>query len=84
MGLFLVIVLYFFPTVCALANSGAGWSEKFAAFSVNLMFGWTIIGWFLALSYGSANHKAEARIAKAKANFYLREEEKHNAMKAPV
>lgn len=41
-----ILALYFLPTILALARSryGAG-----AVFVVNLVFGWTILGWIVAL-----------------------------------
>jgi hypothetical protein len=79
-GPFLMIVfLYFWPTVAAIMNSGATFSDKLAAFVLNAMFGWTVIGWFFVYCYATSNHKGIAMERQAKANFYLREAAKHHS-----
>ena len=75
----LLIAVYFFPTMLALLNGGASASDKLAAFVLNVILGWTVIGWFVVFCYATSNHKSAARIRRAKANFYLREEAKHSA-----
>ena len=49
-GIWLVIIafLYFLP---ALIADWRGHDSKFAIFLVNLLFGWTFIGWFIALIF---------------------------------
>lgn len=49
-GIWLVIVafLYFLPS---LISDWRGHDSKFAIFIVNLLFGWTFIGWFAALIF---------------------------------
>ncbi len=49
-GILLVIVafLYFLPS---LISDWRGHDSKFAIFLVNLLFGWTFIGWFIALIF---------------------------------
>lgn len=49
-GIWLVIVafLYFLPS---LISDWRGHDSKFAIFIVNLLFGWTFIGWFVALIF---------------------------------
>jgi hypothetical protein len=75
----ILISLYFLPTLAALLNGGASLSDKLAAFLLNVMLGWTVIGWFFVFCYATADHKGAARVRRAKANFYLREEAKHTA-----
>ena len=46
-GIVITLVIYFIPTICA--------SEKknFASiFALNVLLGWTIIGWIVALVWG--------------------------------
>ena len=49
--LFLIfsVLLYFLPTLIAREKP-----ELMAIFLVNLLFGWTVIGWFVALIWASA------------------------------
>ena len=49
--LFLIfsLLLYFLPTIIARDKS-----DLMAVFLVNLLFGWTVIGWFVALIWASA------------------------------
>jgi len=49
--LFLIfsILLYFLPTIIARDKA-----EVMAIFLVNLLFGWTVIGWFVALIWACA------------------------------
>jgi len=53
--LLLFFGLYFLPTILAYRNqrsSGpAGWSMVMIAFLINLLMGWSIIGWFWALKF---------------------------------
>ena len=72
----LLLALYFWPTLAALFNKGASPSDKLAAFVLNVMLGWTVIGWFFVYCFATANHKGQARVRQAQANFYLREDEK--------
>jgi hypothetical protein len=47
LGIFILIVVYFIPSVCA--------SEKknfSSIFALNLFLGWTFIGWVVALVWG--------------------------------
>lgn len=83
-GAALLIALYFFPTLAALCNGGARLGDKLAAFILNLMLGWTVIGWFVVFCYATSNHKGAARVRQAKADFYLREDAKFLATKSPV
>jgi hypothetical protein len=70
----LLLACYFLPTLAAIFNNGASLSDKFAALILNVMFGWTIIGWFVVFCYATSDHKGRARVRQAQANFYLREE----------
>ncbi|MHA6289615.1 superinfection immunity protein [Maricaulis sp. CAU 1757] len=40
------LIVYFIPALIALIR---GHDNGFAIFLTNLLFGWTIIGWFIAL-----------------------------------
>jgi hypothetical protein len=75
----LLIAAYLFPTIVALLNSGCTVSDKLATFVLNVMCGWTIIGWIVVYCFASSNHKGAARLRRAKANFYLREDAKFNS-----
>lgn len=44
--LVLLALLHFLPTIIALARSH---HNGFAIFLTNLLLGWTVIGWFVAL-----------------------------------
>jgi Superinfection immunity protein len=61
--LFLIfsVLLYFLPTIIARDKPDAT-----ALFLVNLLFGWTIIGWFVALIWACA----EQRYAPVRAVFW--------------
>lgn len=52
--LFLIfsILLYFLPTIIARDKP-----DVMGIFLVNLLFGWTVIGWFVALIWASAAHR---------------------------
>jgi len=52
--LFLVVsvLLYFLPAIIA-----RGKADATAILLVNLLFGWTIIGWFIALIWASAEER---------------------------
>lgn len=39
------LVMYFLPTLIAMLR---GHDNTFAIFLTNLVFGWTVIGWFIA------------------------------------
>jgi hypothetical protein len=75
----MMAALYFWPTLAALFNHGASPSDKLAAFVGNLLLGWTVVGWLFVYCYATANHKGRARVRKAQADFYLREDEKYRA-----
>jgi T4 superinfection immunity protein len=47
--LFFSILLYFLPTLIARDKP-----DVMAIFLVNLLFGWTVIGWFVALIWAGA------------------------------
>ena len=46
------VLLYFLPAIIARNKPDAG-----AIFLVNLFFGWTIIGWFIALLWACARER---------------------------
>jgi Superinfection immunity protein len=75
----LLIALYFLPALAGLLNGGASVGDKLAAFVLNVMFGWTVVGWFVVFCYATSDHKGAARLRQAQANFYLREDAKHSA-----
>jgi hypothetical protein len=74
----LLLALYFLPTLVALCNQGASLGDKLAALILNVMLGWTVIGWFFVYCFASANHKGRAEVQRATANFYLRADAKHH------
>jgi hypothetical protein len=47
--LFFSILLYFLPTII-----GRNKTDAMGIFLVNLLFGWTVIGWVIALIWASA------------------------------
>lgn len=55
---FIMIVIYFTPTLVA---CGREHHNSLAIFAVNLLFGWSIVGWFWAFiwSLTAINKKAE-------------------------
>ena len=80
--MFAVIILlcvYFTPTLVVLCNDGAPWDKKAAIFFLNLVFGWTILGLIIVCGLAQVDYKGAARVANARANFYLREDEKYRA-----
>lgn len=48
--LFVAVVLYFLPTIV-----GHGKRDAAGIFMVNLVFGWTVIGWCVALLWACAS-----------------------------
>ncbi len=57
--LIVVILVYFLPTVIALSR---GHLSALAIFLINLFFGWTLIGWLVALIWSCTANTA--------ANYY--------------
>src|SRR5271154_5092398 len=57
--LIVAVLLYFLPTVIALIR---GHLSALAIFLLNLFFGWTVIGWLIALIWSCTGNTA--------ANFY--------------
>lgn len=76
-------ICYFAPTIIAIIREACGYCVPTGTvLFANLFFGWTGIGWAIcAMICWNGDHKSvvleRQRIAKAKDNFYLREEEKH-------
>ncbi|MDT1995185.1 hypothetical protein CKN82_07010 [Carnobacterium divergens] len=70
--MFLGIFVYFLPTLIATR----GYQNVFLVFMVNLLLGWTVIGWVVALilAYGTNTKKYEDKIFKEN-------EEKNEALK---
>lgn len=54
-GTFFLIVMYLIPTLLVLRNTKK--IRRLPTFLVNLFFGWTIIGWFIALSMAVSNDR---------------------------
>ena len=54
MGFFILIGLYFLPTLNAILK-GSKCRNKEAIFFANLFFGWTVIGWFIVLVWSCTN-----------------------------
>ena len=48
--------IYFLPTIIALSR---GNPQSGAVFAVNLIFGWTFIGWFVAFFTATLNFRRE-------------------------
>jgi hypothetical protein len=53
--LFIVFLIYFLPTIVALAR---GHLSALAIFVLNLLLGWTLIAWLLALIWACTGHTA--------------------------
>lgn len=53
----LILALYFLPTIIAVLNKHCG--NKIGIFCLNLLLGWSIIGWIIALvmACGNTNNK---------------------------
>lgn len=60
--LVLLALLHFLPTVIALAR---GHHNAFAIFLTNLLLGWTVIGWFVALIWSTTANERRARVASS-------------------
>jgi hypothetical protein len=71
----LLLALYMTPTILAILNKSAAWS---CCFFVNLLFGWTFIGWIIAIVLAAGPTKAQVahknRVRRARDEFYLRED----------
>ncbi|OWK42057.1 superinfection immunity protein [Fimbriiglobus ruber] len=75
--LWLILTFYFLPTLLAAWNKSAALP---LCFWVNLLAGWTLIGWIAAALLSLAPSKNDMayrnRVRQAKDDFYLREAEK--------
>lgn len=75
-----VLVIYFVPTIFAFHNNSAAWAT---CLGVNILFGWTFIGWIVAmiLAYRPSKEQIayQRRVKKARDEFYLREASKSNS-----
>lgn len=49
-GVVFALTLYFVPSIAAFKRR---MPNRFAIFLLNLFFGWTVIGWFVALIWAS-------------------------------
>jgi Superinfection immunity protein len=77
---------YFAPTILCLFNGKATWNDAGHLFMLNLLFGWTGIGWFLLVMLATVDFKQRhinRQAKQAEANFYLREEARYRATQAP-
>ncbi|TRO94468.1 superinfection immunity protein [Glycocaulis profundi] len=57
--LLLLVVLHFLPTIIALAR---GHHDGFAIFLTNLLLGWTVLGWVIALIWSVTAVRRRAAI----------------------
>ncbi|MHC5539494.1 superinfection immunity protein [Singulisphaera rosea] len=74
---------YFAPTIFAALNRRAAWADVGHIFLINLVLGWTVIGYLFALGLSlldfeqiRRNNERKARVREAQAEFYLREQAK--------
>ncbi|QPB08998.1 Imm-like superinfection immunity protein [Klebsiella phage Metamorpho] len=51
-GLFIIIAIYFLPTFVACSRKH---KSRGGIFITNLVFGWSIIGWLIALIWSASN-----------------------------
>ena len=49
-----LLVLYFLPTLIAAVRRH---TQETPIFIINLLFGWTIIGWVVALAWSTAHYQ---------------------------
>lgn len=78
---YLVILscLYFFPTLIVLHNKHASADDRLGVAVVNLLFGWSGIGWIVAATLAQVDYENGRKVKQARDNFYLREEERFKA-----
>lgn len=60
--LVLLLVGHFLPTIIALAR---GHHDGFAIFLTNLLLGWTVIGWFVALIWSTTSIQRRGTVISA-------------------
>lgn len=72
--LFIFMIIYFLPTILAYR----GYQNAFLVFLVNLLVGWTLIGWVIALilAFGTNTKKYEEAKYRREVNLRRNEEEK--------
>jgi hypothetical protein len=62
LGMMIVLfLLYFIPSMVAVNRKH---NNALAIFLTNLFFGWTILGWVIALIWASTNNRKELVVAK--------------------
>jgi Superinfection immunity protein len=66
MYLTMILMTYFIPTGIALAR---GHHQKWAILAVNLLLGWTVLGWFVALAWALTQVRGYYRALHPKLNF---------------
>lgn len=59
--LFIFLFVYFLPSIIAARSNRDNVSSIFV---INLIIGWSIIGWFIVLAWGLSNPKPDALAAK--------------------
>ena len=52
LAILIAFAMYFLPTIIGFMR---GHASKWAIFLVNLFFGWSVIGWFIAFIWSVAN-----------------------------
>lgn len=61
-GLILMLAIYFFPTLLAARRSH---NNGLAIFLLNLLLGWSIIGWIFALIWAATSNTRKRNHANA-------------------
>ena len=59
-ALVLAVLLHFLPTLIAILRGHHNW---FAIFLTNLLLGWTVIGWIIALIWSVTANERRVRAA---------------------
>ena len=66
-GLIVILALYFIPTIIAVSK---GLRNAGAIFAMNLLLGWSFIGWVVALIWSLTND-AKQQVVQVQQNAYL-------------
>jgi Superinfection immunity protein len=61
MGIALIALVYFVPTFIAFSRGRYRHGRPGRVFLINLLTGWTVIGWFAALLYCAMGEKLSER-----------------------